>query len=184
MLPSEPSSFTIIQGSKIGSATLPYFFGLEIKSRASGKVVFRSIQGLEKNQSTPATGTTNGLKTERAVYPGSKDIVLKLPIYQGEHGADGTRAIYNEHVYDVIITGEDLPKFLPKYSDVDITIKVDKSERITFSVYFPLLDYTHVIEAPSNSVQKEIDANWLKSEINKAQQTLSLITQVSQFIIA
>jgi molecular chaperone DnaK len=176
-LPSEPTSFTIIQGSKIGSATLPYFFGLEIKSRASGKVVFRSIKGLEKNQSTPATGTTNGLKTQKQIRPGMKEDSLKIPLYQGEHGADGTRAIHNEHVYDVIITGEDLPKLLPEGSDVDLTVKVDKSERITLSAFFPALDYTHEIEVPSNTTQKEIDANWLESEINKAQQTLNIIKQ-------
>lgn len=180
-LPNEPTSFTIIQGSKIGSATLPYFFGLEIKSRASGKVVFRSIKGLEKNQSTPATGTTNGLKTQKQIRPGMKEDSLKIPLYQGEHGADGTRAIHNEHVYDVIITGEDLPKLLPEGSDVDLTVKVDKSERINLSAFFPALDYTHEIEVPSNTTQKEIDATWLESEINKAQQTLNLIKQEGVF---
>lgn len=176
-LPSEPTSFTIIQGSKIGSATLPYNIGLEIKSRASGKVVFRSIKGLEKNQSTPATGTTNGLKTQKQIRPGMKEDSIKIPLYQGEHGADGTRAIHNEHVYDVIISGEDLPKLLPEGSDVDLTIKVDKSERITLSAYFPTLDFTHEIEVKGDTTQKEIDANWLESEINKAQQTLTLIKQ-------
>ena len=177
ILPSEPSSFTIIQGSKIGSATLPYFIGIEIKSRASGKVEFRSIKGLEKNQSTPATGTTNGLKTQKLIRPGIKEDTLKIPIYQGEHGSDGTRAIHNEHVYDVIINGEDLPKLLPEGSDIDLIVKVDKSERISLSAFFPVLDYSHEIEVPSNTTQKEIDTSWLENEINKAQQTLNLIKQ-------
>jgi len=177
LLPSEPSDFTIIQGSKIGSATLPYFIGIEIKSRATGKVEFRSIKGLEKNQSTPATGTENGLKTQKQIRPSVKDDHIRIPIYQGEHGAEGTRAIYQEHVYDVIITGEDLPKLLPEGSDVDLTVKSDKSERINLSAFFPTLDYTFDIEVPSNTTQKKIDATWLESEIKKAQQTLSLIKQ-------
>jgi len=177
VLPSEPSEFTIIQGGKISSATLPYNIGIEVKSRASGKVIFRSIKGLEKNQPTPATGVINGLKTQNPIRPGIKDDIIKIPIYQGDHGADGTRAIYNEHVYDVIITGEDLPKLLPEGSDVDLTIKVDKSERISLSAYFPILDHTIEVEVPSNTTQKEIDANWLENEINKAQQTLNLIKQ-------
>jgi len=176
LLLCEPSSFTIIHSTKIANATLPYNIGIEVKSKASGKVVFRSIKGLEKNQSTPALGTFSW-KTEIDIRPGIKEGSLKIPIYQGEHGADGTRAIHNEHVYDIIITGEDLPKFLPKGSDVDITIKVDKSERISLSAFFPVLDYTHEIEVPSNTTQKEIDANWLSSEIKKAQQTLNLIKQ-------
>jgi len=177
LLPSEPAGFTIIQGAKIGSATLPYFIGIEIKSRATGKVVFKSIKGLEKNQSTPAVGTVNGLKTQNAIRPGMQEDFIKIAIYQGEHGADGTRAINNEHVYDVIITGEDLPKLLPADSDIDLTFKVDKSERATLSVYFPALDHTEEITVPTNTTQKETDADWLASEIEKAQQSLLMLDQ-------
>ena len=60
---SEPTEFNIIQGSKIGSATLPYNIGIEIKQKSSGKIVFTTVKGLEKNSSLPATGTLNGLKT-------------------------------------------------------------------------------------------------------------------------
>lgn len=182
LIPSEPNDFTIIQGSKVGSATLPYHIGIEIKSKASGKTVFRPIKGLEKNQSLPATGIANGLKTQKQINPGSKTDFIKIPIYQGDYGAEGSRAIYNEHVYDVIITGEDLPMLLPEGSDVDLTIKVDKSERITLSAFFPYLNFTQDVEVPSNSTQKEIDANWLETEISKAKQTLNIIKQEGDFV--
>jgi molecular chaperone DnaK len=176
LLPSEPSSFTIIQGSKIGSATLPYNISVEIKSRASGKVVLRSIKGLERNLSTPATGTANNLKTQKQIRPGIKEDNLKIPIYQGEDKSDGTRAIYQEHVYDVIITGEDLPKLLPENSDVELTIKVDKSERMEFSAFFPYLDFTFEKKIETENRQ-EVPTDWLENEINKAQQTLNIIKQ-------
>ncbi|MBC8147393.1 MAG: Hsp70 family protein [Bacteroidetes bacterium] len=177
LLQNEPSEFTIIQGSKIGNATLTYFIGIEIKNRTSGKVVFRSIKGLEKNQSKPATGISNGLKTQNQIRPGMKADFIKIPIYQGEHGAEGTRAIYNEHVYDVIISGEDLPSLLPEGSDVELTVKADKSERIWLSAFFPTLDYSYDIDVPRDTTQKEIENDWLNSEINKAYQTLTLIQQ-------
>jgi len=182
LLPSEPSGFTIIQGSKIGSATLPYNIGIEIRNQSTGKLGFKSIKGLEKNQSTPATGTTNGLKTQKNIRPGMKEDSIKIPIYQGEYGADGTRAILNEHVYDLVITGEDLPKLLPEGSDVDLTIKVNQSERISVSVYFPILDYTFEKEVPTGTIQKEVDTEWLESEISKAQQTLNIMKQESNSI--
>jgi len=175
LLPSEPSDFTIIQGTKPPVDTLSYFIGIEIKSRESGKVVFTSIKGLEKNQSTPATGTANGLKTQKQIRPDKKEDTIKIPVYQGEYGADGTRAIHNEHIYDVIISGEDLPKLLPEGSDVDLTVKVDTSGKVTLSAFFPILDFTYDFEPNRDFVQGEIDANWLGSEINKAQQTLNLI---------
>jgi len=175
LLPSEPSDFTILP-VVIGNATLPYNISIEIKSRASGKVVLRSIKGLEKNQSTPATGTANNLKTQKQIRPGKKEDSLKIPIYQGEDKSDGTRAIYQEHVYNVIITGEDLPKLLPENSDIELTIKVDKSERMEFSAFFPYLDFTFE-KSIETKPTGEVETDWLESEINKAQQTLNLIKQ-------
>jgi len=177
LLPSEPNELTIIQGSKIGSATLPYNIGIEIKSKASGKIVFRPIKGLEKNQTTPATGVANSLKTQKQIKPGLKTDFIKIPIYQGDYGSEGSRAIYNEHVYDVIISGEQLPSLLPEGSDVDLTIKVDKSERISISAFFPYLSFTEDIIVPSNTTQKEIDVRWLNNEIDKAKHTLNIITK-------
>jgi len=176
LLPSEPSDFTIIQGSKIGSAILSYSLGIEIKSRKSGRLEFTEIKGLEKKQSMPATGTTNGLKTQKQIRPGIKEDSLKIPIYQGEHKAAGTRAIHQEHVYDIIISGEDLPKLLPEGSDVDLIFNVDTS-KITLSAFFPILDYTYEKEVPTSTMQAEVDAEWLENEINKAQQTINLIKQ-------
>ena len=180
LIPSEPNDFTIIQGSKVGSATLPYNIGIEIKSKASGKIVFRPIKGLEKNQTTPATGIANGLKTQKQINPGSKMDFIKIPVYQGDYGSEGSRAIYNEHVFDVIISGEQLPSLLPEGSDVDLTLKVDKSERVTISAFFPYLNFTEEVVIPE-TVQKEIDAKWLETEISKAKQTLNIIKQEGDF---
>ncbi len=167
ILESEPKEFTVIQGSKIGSATLPYSFGIEIKSKGSDKIVFSEVSGLEKNKSLPAIGTKNGLKTQKQIRPGMDADFIKIPLYQGEHGADGTRAIYNEHVYDIIISGADLPALLPENSDVDLTINIDKSQKVSIQAYFPYLDHTAEIEVPTDTVQS-VETNWLSNEIRKA----------------
>ncbi|WP_439882189.1 Hsp70 family protein [Pontibacter sp. MBLB2868] len=172
LLPNEPGEFTIIQGSKIGSATLPYDIGIEIKQRSSGKVVFHPIRNLERNQSLPVTGVANGLKTQKQLRPGNSSDSIKIPIYQGSHGAAGSRAIYNEHVYDVIVTGDDIPGLLPEGSEVDLTLSCDNSERVTGTAYFPYLDHTIEIVVPSDTVQKEISAEWLEKEIKKAKNSV------------
>lgn len=181
LIPSEPGEFTIIQGSKVGSATLPYHIGIEILSRASGKLVFKPIKGLEKNQSLPAKGVINGLKTQKQINPGVKSDTIKIPIYQGASGAEGSRAINNEHVYEVIITGEEIPSVLPEDSDVDFTVSVDRSEGMTLSVYFPFLNHTQEVEIPRDTTQKEIDSEWLEMEIERAKQTLLFIKQEDRF---
>ena len=172
LLESEPNSFSVIQGSKIGSATLPFNWGIEIKLKSTGKIVFKEVSGLEKNKSLPATGAKNGLKTQKQIRPGMDSDFIKIPLYQGEHGSDGTRAIYNEHVYDIVISGSDLPALLPENSDVDLTIHIDKSQNVSVQAYFPYLDHTSEIDVPTDTVQS-VDTKWLSNEIRKAKGAVS-----------
>ncbi|MCA0391828.1 MAG: Hsp70 family protein [Bacteroidetes bacterium] len=169
ILESEPKEFTIIQG--IGGLNsmqgLTLNWGIEIKKRETGKIEFKQVSGLEQNKSLPATGTANGLKTQKQIRPGMDNDFIKIPLYQGEHGADGTRAIYNEHVYDIIISGADLPALLPENSDVDLTINIDKSQKVSIQAYFPYLDHTAEIDVPTNTVQS-VETIWLANEIRKA----------------
>lgn len=169
LLESEPKQYSIIQGlgglSSMQGLTLNW--GIEIKERATGKVVFSEVAGLEKNKSLPAVGTRNGLKTQKQIRPGMDSDFIKIPLYQGEHGANGTRAIYNEHVYDITISGAELPALLPENSDVDLTINIDKSQKVSVHAYFPYLDYTAEIEVPTDTVQS-VETRWLANEIRKA----------------
>lgn len=166
ILESEPKEFTVIQGSKIGNATLAFNVGIEIKKRESGKIVFETLNGLTKNTSIPATGTRNGLKTQKQIRPGMDTDFIKIPVYEGEHEADGTRAIYNNHVTDIIISGLDLPALLPENSDVDLTVNIDRSEKITVTAYFPYLDFS--FDATVERTVQSIETNWLSNEIRKA----------------
>lgn len=168
ILESEPKEFTVIQG--IGGLNsmqgLTLNWGIEIKKRETGKIIFKQLSGLEKNKSLPAVGIANGLKTQKQIRPGMSSDFIKIPLYQGEHNSDGTRAIHNDHVRDIIISGEDLPALLPENSDVDLTIKIDKSQDVVVQAYFPYLDHTAEIEVPS--IVTSVETNWLANEIRKA----------------
>lgn len=175
ILECEPTNFSVIQGSKIGSATLPYNVGIELKDRSTGKVRFKTIKGLEKNQSIPAVGTLNGLKTQKQIRPGMDSDFIMIPLYEGEHASEGTRAIYNEHVKDIKISGADLPSFLPEKSDVDLTVNIDRSEKLTVTAYFPYLDYTSEIMV--DSTKTSIETSWLANEIRKAKASVLELQQ-------
>lgn len=174
LLESEPNSFSIMQGiGGIGQMqTLPYNYGIEIKQKTTGKIVFSQIQGLEKNKSLPATGIKNDLKTQKTIRPSMASDFIKIPLYQGEHEADGTRAIYNDHIYDVIISGEDFPGLLPENSSVDLTISLDKSQDLKVTAYFPYLDFTKEIQIPKDELDS-IETSWLSNEIRKAKAAVS-----------
>lgn len=169
LLESEPNGFSIMQGiGGIGQMqTLPFNYGVEIKQKTTGKIVFSQIQGLEKNKSLPVIGIKNDLKTQKPIRPGMSSDFIKISLYQGEYGAEGTRALYNDHIYDVIISGEDLPALLPENSSVDLTISLDKSQDLKVVAYFPYLDFTKEIDVPKGGLDS-VETGWLSNEIRKA----------------
>ena len=179
LLESEPKEFTVIQGSKIGSATLAYNVGIEIKKLATGKIVFETLKGLEKNKSFPAIGTRNGLKTQKQIRPGMEADQIRIPFYEGENKAEGTRAVYNEHVTDIVISGNDLPALLPAGSDVDLTLNYDRSEKITVTAYFPYLDFSYETEV--ERTVSSVDSTWLEIEIRKAKGTVEELEEEGHF---
>lgn len=165
LLECEPNTFNIIQGSVVGAATLPYNVGIEIQDIDTGKVVFRTVQGLEKNKSLPATGIKNGLKTPKQIRPGMEKDFIEISIYQGEHNAENTRAIHNHHVNTIHITGNDFPALLPENSDVDITLNINKSQKITGKAFFPYLEFEYEFECETK--KDSVQTDWLENEFKK-----------------
>ncbi len=141
-----PDEITILQGTKVGSTVLPYGIGIEATDTARGKDVYLPLQGLEKNRTLPAVGVKNGLKTPRDLNPDVASDRLVVPVYQGEYDAEGTRACYNDHVFDVLITGQDISARIPAGSDLDITVRVDRSQNMILEVMFPVTGET--VEKP------------------------------------
>jgi molecular chaperone DnaK len=120
----------------------------------------------------PATGVTAILKTQKQIRPGIVDDYFIVPIYQGEYGADGIKALYNDHVYDVKISGENLPALLPANSDVEITLKSDRSGKMQFLAFFPYLGFTEEIIVDTSKVKTGVDAMQITNQINSAKQAL------------
>ncbi len=179
-VPCDPDQFTILQGTKVGRATLPYHFGIEAKDPDSGKLVFLPLPGLEKNKSYPATGVMNDLKTQKPAGPGVGEILI--PIYEGDSNARGTRAIYNEHVYDAVIKGDDLRAFLPAGSSLELTVQLVRDGEITMKAYFPSLDDTLTIPVNTENRQSAKDSGSLYDELKEADYILEKLEDMTEHI--
>ena len=153
MLPCFPSEITIIQGTKVGAAPLPYNIGIAVWNDNKKCGVFRMAKGLEKNKPVPAVGVMNNLKTSNQLRPGVDEDVLTIPIYQVDglsSEADGKTASLYEYVANVVITGDEVDSLIPAGSAVDVTLKVDSSEQMRMEVHFLASDIT---------VEKELDTS-------------------------
>lgn len=137
-----PKEITIIQGSKVGSATLPYDISLAVYDEKKERDVIKPITGLERNKTVPATGIANGLHTNVQVRAGVDTDILRIPLYQADQGGAGKSAIFYEFVGEVEINGDDVDVTIPTNANVDITVKVDRNEQMTVDAYFPDQDVT------------------------------------------
>lgn len=168
-LECQPNQFSILQGigGLDGMQVLPYHIGIAKYFHTEEKDLFLPVKGLEKNKKVSAIGVANGLKTRTAIRPGMGSDFIRIPIYQGDHNAEGTNPVLNNLINEVIISGESLPKFLPEGSDVNITIKVDRSQIMQFTAEFPTIEHTEElkIEIKQTEPPKE---DFLAKEISKA----------------
>jgi len=165
----QPNQFNILQGigGLEGMSTLPYHIGIEKWFDTEEKGLFMPAKGLEKIKKLPATGVINGLKTSRQIRPGIANDIIRIPVYQGDYNAEGTNPILNNLVQEIVITGESIPTLLPEGSPVDITIKVDRSEQMFFSAYFPTIEHTEELKIQIKQPEPPKE-DFLAKEISKA----------------
>lgn len=145
MLPCFPNEITIIQGSVVGAAPLPYNIGIGIWSEEKKRSVIEMVKGLEKNKPLPATGIIErDLKTTNQLRPGVASDILTVPVYQTDDfdEAAGRPTSHYEYVGDVVITGDEVDTFIPEDSLVNITLKANSSEQMKIEVHFLATDIT------------------------------------------
>lgn len=171
LMPCFPSEITIIQGTRVGSAPLPYNIGIAIWDDHKEKAIFKAATGLEKNKPVPAVGVINGLSTSKQLRPGLAGDLLTVPIYQCEDDPEaGRSAFLYEYVADVVVTGEEVESLIPENSPVDITLKVDSSEQMTMDIYFPAGDFT---------VSKSLDTS-KKQSVSEAEKQIPQMIRDAQ----
>lgn len=179
ILPCFPDEITIIQGSVVGAAPLPYYIAIARWDRNKKRTVIRMAKGLGKNKPLPATGVINDLKTTSQLRPGVSSDVLTVPIHQVDdfEEAEGKSASLYEHVADVVITGEDVDTLMPADSLVDVTLKVDSSEQMRLEVRFLATGFTveKVLDTSKKHTMEDTNEQISKgfAEAENATKTLS-----------
>ena len=166
IIPCQPNTITIIQGLKIANATLPYSIGIEVYDTLVAKQGVWPLAGLEKNKTLPAKGKGT-YKTMQDVRPGVEEDIITIPIYEINFDKEGSKAILNKRFGEIIVSGKDLPGFLPSGSDVEVTLSIDSSRIARFELYFPSLDETYEKQVASE-IKTDISTSQLKREINEA----------------
>lgn len=188
-LDCEPQSISIIQGiDGIGDAKLPQSLGMATVDD-DDDVVFTPFEGLKKNLPLPAYGTlSKRVMTDRDIRPGMSSDKIIIPILQTDKDIDQLKRehkklkkIYCDHLYDIVVTGDDVPSVLPGGSEVKVTLHAEKSggidECIVDIPYLNIdIDVTSRLESCTGKIA---DADVYLADIEEARKKLGSLEDES-----
>jgi len=126
----------------------------------------------EKGMTLPAR-KKDILLTTISLNKGSGDDVLNIPVCEGEE----PQADLNRHIGILQIPASQIKRDLPKDSEVEVTIEIDKSRLINTVAYIPFLDQ----EFPGviNLTKKEVGVDVLQFDFNKLKERLKETKQLN-----
>jgi molecular chaperone DnaK len=165
-LESEPNKFYIKEGTGTGEATLTHSICIEVYDNKSKRKILKAVTGLEKDRKLPASGVFNGLTTRKQIRPGMDDYI-DIPIYQG---IPETKAINNNHVTTVRVTGNDVPSLLAEGSTADLILNFSKGSDFGGKINFIDIDFEMPLEI--KSYESEVTKEWLEQQINETENSL------------
>ena len=162
ILKCEPSYFQILP-IQIANPTLPYDICIEAFNFGKGKQLLIPLDGLKKDTTLPAKGK-NKFKTLADLRPGEINDKIDIVVWQGK---PNSRALYGDFVCQHTLTGDNVSGFLPKNSEIEISIEIDSSRRVSMSIDIPYLNDTIPIAFPDIK-QDAIDEVVLAKQIKAA----------------
>jgi molecular chaperone DnaK len=165
-LECEPNNFSISEGTDVGKTVLPHTVCIEVIDKVSRKKILKPLKGLEKGKTLAATGVFNDLKNKKQIRPGMDDFI-DIPIYQGE---PFTKAVLNNHVSTIRITGNELPVLLTENSIANLTIEIDRSNIMTGKVNFIDIDFEMPFEVNTN--ESSLTEAWLKEQVEETEDNI------------
>ena len=127
----DPSTFSILQGTKISDPPSPHDVGVSAVTD-EGEEIFIPI--IKKGTTLP-TKSKKYFTIKKDIRPTKAEDFFKVILWEGEH----PNPIRNRFAGEMKITGEDVASLVPSKTKVEISLNMDQSRTITASAY---IDYT------------------------------------------
>lgn len=147
-----------------GGAVLTNSLGLSEADKSFAKI-------LDKGTRLPATAR-GVFHTTVALHRTDTDAAIRIPIVEGEEG----RGDRNLQVGLIEIRPKDVRVDLPRGSDVEVTIEVDESRRVTVVADVPLVDEQFEAEIDLSNVRPPT-ADDLEHELREVQDRLTQLRE-------
>ena len=182
---TNPSSITIIQGTKLTGAPLPNSLGVEVLDKDGKTRVFEPLKGAEKAKRLPVTGVSEHLSTTAELRPGMETDRLLIHLYENQsepkHGR--TRAILCDPLVAYSLSGLQVNRSIPRGTEFQVTVRTGPASSMPEEVIvdFPTLEEEYMLESsganggPESTDRATIDEwmNLVKYETDAAEEHIA-----------
>ena len=163
---AQPSSITILQGTKVGGSPLPSNLGIEVWNGALKKRLFGPLKGAEKGRPLPVTGIANRLRTTQELKPGNMDSSLHIRVFEGNADAIGKSTVFCTHITDYVLSGGEIARAIPEGSEFDLTLKTEPTSSIPVLVRLSFLSLDMEFDLTIPSQGQTENSDWFDRELS------------------
>jgi molecular chaperone DnaK len=171
--PDSLSILNVLNGIIPPKPTLSHDIGISAVREESTEGMESFAIILKKNQTLPATGRRT-FWAPKMLRPGNPDDILEIIVWEGESGTKPSR---NDGVGIVKISGDRLAALLPERSELEITLKMDESRRISVSAYIPHLDETFEKVLNTDYRHPEVHPDTLEAKVKSAEKEIQTLRE-------
>lgn len=157
LLPVDPAEFVIARMMAMSAALLPHTIAIEL-SVTSGLTTFDPV--FKRNSPLPGE-VRKTYKANRSLRPSDVEAVLPIKFWEIDVSEDPQEKWWAGCVK---IKSQEIKRPIPEGSDIELTIKIDTSRKITVEAFVPILNQSfqnnvYVPDPPTarTQVQQQID---------------------------
>jgi len=153
-----PEVLTYTIGAAVSEQVLPHSLGIALSDN-------QFVRIFEKGQTLPAKESRK-YGSDVSLKRGQADAKLFIPVCEGE----SSRADRNKLVGRLEILAANIPRDLPRGSDIEVTLRIDESRKVTVEAYVPVLDKDFRAVLQCGIVVRKADE--IRSELSREEQRI------------
>lgn len=139
-IPVSPNHFAVTYMLPMAAPPLPHTIAVEITSSADGESSFDPL--FKRHTPLPAEARRT-YRAERALRPSDMEATLPIKFWEIEISDDPEERWWSGCVH---VRARKLRRPIPEGTEIELTVKIDQSRKITAEIFIPLLNATFIDE--------------------------------------
>lgn len=157
---TNPDNIQIIHGISLAWSPLPHSVGVAI-TKTNFSILEETMEFYFRKWNMLPLKRSITFKTQRDLKKWNDANILPIKVYEWE----STNPVRNTYICDLQISGKDILFDLSKGTEIEVTIEINESRELKFSIYIPLIDLYLSTSKLRTEKDEAIDPEMLLNDI-------------------